>query len=83
MKLKKKLDKDWKYGTHNETTINAPGLVNTAKIFANSGKVVCGVDESVIIANSYTGDRLRTFHGHQAVMSAVITCVDLFSHNSK
>ena len=30
MKLKKKLDLDWKHGTHKEVTVNAPGLVQAA-----------------------------------------------------
>ena len=79
LKLKKKLNKDWKYGSHKEITINAPGLVNAAKIFANSGKIVCGVDESVLVANTQTGDRIYNLIGHESV----ITCVDFFSHNSK
>ena len=79
LKLKKKLDLDWKHGTHKEVTVNAPGLVQAAQIFANSGKIVCSADESIILANSKTGDRILTLSGHQAV----ITCVDMFSHNSK
>lgn len=79
LKLKKKLDLDWKHGTHKEVTVNAPGLVQAAQIFANSGKIVCSADESIILANSKTGDRILTLSGHQAV----ITCVDLFSHDSK
>ena len=79
LKLRRKLKHDWQFATHKEQPINAPGLVNTARIYANSQKIVCGVDETVMVSDSITGDRLLTLHGHKAIISSV----DLFSVGSR
>ena len=79
LKFQRKLNNDWKLGTHRERIINAPGLVNSAKMFANSSKIVCGVDETVMVAEIVSGESLMTLQGS----NALITCVDLLSIDSK
>ena len=52
LKFHKKLRNDWKFGTHKERSFNVPGLVSSSQIFANSSKIVSGVDEMIVVSDT-------------------------------
>ena len=70
---------DWKFGTQKERSFDAPGLVSSAQIFANSSKIVSGVDEILVVSDSTSGERLLELRGHDSL----VTCVDYFTFESK
>ena len=79
VKFGAKIRNDWKNGTHKELTVNAPGLVSSARIYENSRKIICGVDESICVVDTNSGHRLMTLPGH----NSIVTTIDLFTINDK
>ena len=79
LKFRKKLKNDWKFGTQQELNFDVPGLVSSAQIFANSSKIVTGVDEIIVVSESVSGERLLELRGH----NSVVTCLDYFTFESK